>query len=61
MNIEERIDANLDAVLRASGSRLSNYTMHSTLTAMRKAMRKVMAEEWVRGTDAGWKASYPKP
>lgn len=59
VSIEERIDANLDAVLRASGSRLSNYTMPSTLAAMRKAMREIMAAEWIRGTDAGWKASRP--
>lgn len=36
------IDNHLDAVLRASGSRLSNYSMAKTLDAMREAMREAM-------------------
>lgn len=39
---DERIDAALDAVLKASGSALEHYTMPSTLDLMREAIRKVM-------------------
>lgn len=35
------VDAHLDAVLRASGSSLKNYSMHSTKEAMRAAIRDV--------------------
>lgn len=41
---EKQIDEALDAVLRASGSRLSHYTMPSVIAAMREAMRQVMAD-----------------
>ena len=40
---DERIDAALDSVLKASGSALKHYTMAKTLADMREAMRKVMA------------------
>lgn len=36
------IDLALDRVLRASGSRLSNYSMHKTIQDMRSAMREAM-------------------
>ncbi|MBY3543697.1 hypothetical protein HFN71_28865 [Rhizobium laguerreae] len=39
---EELIDAHLDKVLRASGTALYNYSMASTIAAMRKAMRDAM-------------------
>lgn len=57
MTREERIDDALDRVLRASGSALKNYTMPSTLEAMRKAMGDIIAQAWIDGTDAGWNAS----
>lgn len=52
MTAAERIDANLDRILRASGSALRNYTTPSTLAAMRQEMRAIMAEEFAAGTDA---------
>jgi hypothetical protein len=48
---QERIDAALDAVLRASGSALRYYTMPSTLAAMREAMRNVMSESYISGAN----------
>lgn len=48
---EQRIDANLDAVLRASGSALHHYTLPGTLEAMREAMRKVMSESYIQGSN----------
>ena len=52
MTAAERIDANLDRILRASGSALRHYTMPSTLAALRREMRAIMVEESVVGTDA---------
>lgn len=52
----ERIDANLDRILKASGSALRNYTLPATLEAMRKAMREIMIAEFIAGTDADRKA-----
>ena len=46
---EQRIDAALDSVLKASGSALRHYTMPKTLADMREAMRKVMFDEYIRG------------
>lgn len=39
---EAEIDRHLDNVLRASGSALRHYSMHSTKTAMRAAMAEAM-------------------
>ena len=39
---DKPIDAALDKVLRAAGSRFDNYTVHKTREAMREAMRDVM-------------------
>ena len=38
---DDEIDGFLDDVLKASGSRLRHYSMHSTTTAMRAATRAV--------------------
>ena len=51
MTPEQRIDAALDSVLRASGSALRHYTMQSTLDDMRKAMRKVMCDSYIAGSN----------
>ena len=48
MTPEQRIDAALDSVLKASGSALRHYTMPKTLADMREAMRKVMFDEQER-------------
>lgn len=49
---EQRIDAALDAVLRAAGSRLAHYAMPSTLSELRGAMRKIMSESYIAGVHA---------
>ena len=54
MTPDQRIDEALDSVLRASGSALRNYTMHSALDDMRKAMRQVMFESYVAGSNDAW-------
>ena len=66
MTPEQRIDAALDSVLKASGSALRHYTMPKTLADMREAMRKVMFDEYIRGLNDnleamcsdGW--NYPR-
>ena len=50
MTPEERIDANIDAILRASGSGIDYHTMPRTLEAMRDAMRKIMSDSYIKGT-----------
>jgi len=49
MTPEQKIDAALDAVLRASGSALKHYTMAGTLEQMRDAMRKIMSDSYIAG------------
>ena len=44
MTPDERIDANLDAILQASGSSMKYHTMPLTLGLMRDAMRKIMSD-----------------
>ena len=51
MTPDERIDAALDSVLKASGSALKHYTMPSTLDRMREAMRKVMVASYIAGSN----------
>lgn len=48
---EQRIDAALDSVLKASGSALRHYTMPKTLADMREAMRKVMSDAYIKGSN----------
>jgi len=48
---EQRIDAALDSVLKASGSALRHYTMPKTLADMREAMRKAMFDEYIKGSN----------
>lgn len=56
MTPEERIDAALDSVLKASGSALKYYTMQLTLDRMREAMRKIMKESYLAGSNDNFKA-----
>lgn len=56
MTPEQKIDEALDSVLRASGSALRHYTMPKTLTEMRAAMRKVMSESYIAGSNDNFKA-----
>lgn len=52
----QRIDDNLDAVLRAAGSRLANYTMPATRENLREAMRKIMIQSYIDGSNDAHKA-----
>ena len=57
MNDKDKlIDEALDAVLRASGSALKHYTMPSTLDRMREAMRKIMSDSYIAGSNDNFKA-----
>ena len=56
MTPEERIDAALDTVLKASGSALKNYSMQLTLYRMREAMRKIMSDSYIQGSNDCHKA-----
>lgn len=49
---DQRIDEALELILRASGSSLKNYTVPSNLEKMRSAMRKVMSESYISGSNA---------
>jgi hypothetical protein len=51
MDANENIDANLDKVLRASGSALRNYTMPVSLAKLRDAMRSIMSESYIKGSN----------
>lgn len=50
MTPEQRIDAALDSVLKASGSALKHYTLPATLDAMREAMRKITTSAYIQGS-----------
>jgi hypothetical protein len=56
MTAEQRIDAALDSVLRASGSSLRHYTMPKVLEEMRAAMRKVMSDSYIDGSNDMFRA-----
>ena len=51
MTPEQRIDAALDSVLKASGSALRHYTMPGSRDRMREAMRKIMSESYIHGSN----------
>jgi len=48
---EQRIDEALDSVLRASGTSLNHYRTRIQLDDMRKAMRKVMSDSYIAGSN----------
>lgn len=56
----QRIDDNLDAVLRAAGSRLAHYTMPATRENLREAMRKIMIQSYIDGSNDAHKAMRGK-
>ena len=56
MTPEQRIDANIDALLRASGSGIDYYTMPRTLEALREVMRKIMSDSYIKGTQDNFDA-----
>ncbi len=56
MTPEQRIDANLDAVLIAAGSGLRYYTVPSSIENMREVMRKIMSDSYIRGSNDNFDA-----
>jgi hypothetical protein len=56
MTPDQRIDANIDAILRASGSGIDYYTMPRTLESMREAMRRIMADSYIKGSNDNYDA-----
>ena len=56
MTTEQRIDANIDALLRASGSGIDYYTMPRTLEALREVMRRIMSDSYIKGTQDNFDA-----
>ena len=56
MTPEQRIDANLDAVLIAAGSGLHYYTVPSSIENMREVMRKIMSDSYIRGSNDNFDA-----
>lgn len=56
MTPEQRIDANIDALLRASGSGIDYYTMPRTLHNMREVMRRIMSDSYIKGTQDNFDA-----
>ena len=53
---QKRIDAALDSVLRASGSALKNYTLQRNLDRMRAAMKQIMSDSYIAGSNAAHEA-----
>jgi hypothetical protein len=55
INLDDvEVDLALDKVLRASGSRLANYSMHKTIQDMRAAMREAMLAQGQGGVRDGF-------
>ncbi len=54
----QRIDDNLDAVLRAAGSSALRHYMPSTQSAMREAMRKIMSDSFIDGAHSAMEACH---
>ncbi len=52
----QRIDDNLDFVLRAAGSSALRHYMPSTQERMREAMRKIMSQSYIDGSNDAHKA-----
>lgn len=48
---EQQIDANIDSILRASGSALNHHCIQSDIDAMRKAMRDIMSRSYIAGSN----------
>lgn len=48
---QQLIDEALDSVLRAAGTSLNHYRTRIQLEGMRKAMRKVMSDSYIAGSN----------
>lgn len=49
LSSEQQIDANIDSILRVSGSALNHHCIQSDIDAMRKAMRDIMSRSYIAG------------
>ncbi len=56
MTPEQRIDANIDAILIAAGSGLRYYTVPSSIENMREAMRRIMINSYTAGVNSDEKS-----
>ena len=56
MTPEQRIDANIDAILIAAGSGLRYYTVPSSIKNMRDAMRRIMSDSYIKGSQDNFDA-----
>jgi hypothetical protein len=60
MTLTEKIDAALDSVLRVTGTPIRAYTMPMQLKEMREAVRKIMAESYLAGSNDAHEAMKGK-
>lgn len=51
MTPEKQIDVNLEKILKTANTSLRYYTMPSTLERMRSAMREVMSQSYIQGSN----------
>lgn len=56
MTPQQRVDDALDRILKTSGTALKNYTMQSSIDAMRKEMRDIMVSEYIKGSNDAFEA-----
>lgn len=55
--INDRIDAAIESVLKAAGSKLEYY-MPASKDAMREAMRTIMSESYIKGSNDNFDAMH---
>jgi hypothetical protein len=48
----DKIDAAIETILKASGSSMKYYDMYKPLEDMRNAMRKIMSDSYIAGSNA---------
>ena len=56
MSLDQRIDEYIDRILKASGSAIKNYTLSSTIDAMRYEVRAMCIAEYMKGSEDCHKA-----
>jgi len=56
MTSEQKIDANIDSILKAAGSSLKYHTLQKTLDDLRNAMRKIMSDSYISGSSDNYRA-----
>lgn len=51
MTPQQLVDDALDRILKAAGTTLKNYTIQSRIDEMRKEMRQIMVNEYIKGSN----------